>query len=108
MANNQRNEEPKQEPWWLAMLGGLIMLGGAIWVYLDLTAFEAAGGTRRVNAIVALLYNYLGKWGVVGLMAVGGLGAIWHGVSQLNEGAQAPPTAPPKRKKGRMDRSTIE
>ncbi len=104
MADNQNKQEQKQEPWWLALLGGLIMLGGAIWVYLDLTAFEAAGGTRRVNAIVTLLYNYLGKWGVVGLMAVGGLGAIWHGVSQWSEGAPAPAEAPPERKQKRVGR----
>jgi hypothetical protein len=83
-------QEQKQEPWWLALIGGLIMLGGAVWVYLDLTAFEAEGGTRRVNVIVKVLYTYLGKWGVVALMAVGGAGAIWHGLSQLAE-QNAPP-----------------
>ena len=97
--------QKKDEPWWLALLGGLIMLGGAVWVYIDLTAFETEGGTRRINWIVAFLYNNLGKWGVVGLMALGGLGATAVGISQLmaklSGGDDA--AAKPKKKRRRKE-----
>lgn len=85
------SEEPmNEEPWWLPVLGGLIMLGGSVWVYFDLTSFEAEGGTRRINVLVNVIYDFAGKWGVVGLMAIGGAGALWAGLCQLSEQSREP------------------
>ncbi|HEY1378193.1 MAG TPA: hypothetical protein VGF55_15445 [Gemmataceae bacterium] len=92
----EKSVETKEPPWWLAVLGGVMLLGVTAWVYQYLTAFEAQGGERRAPWLIALLYNYLGKWGVVGLCGLGGLGAVVHGVLLLRAklsggGAEARP-----------------
>ena len=98
-------KEKKEEPWWLAVVGGLLLLGGAYWVYRDLTAFEAEGGTRKVQWVLALLYNYLGKWGVVGFMVLGGLGATLHGALQLRKKLSGgEEEAPTRRRKDKRPR----
>lgn len=45
--------------------GGPIALLGAIWLYIELTAFEQNGGTYRAHWLIIFLYDNLGKWGVV-------------------------------------------
>jgi hypothetical protein len=89
----------KEEPWWLALLAGLLLLGGSVWIYIDLTRFEAEGGARKMKWLLVVLYNTLGKWGVVGFMVLGGCGAILHGLSQLRtkragRGDADPPPVP--------------
>jgi hypothetical protein len=95
MADDQKAEPKKEEPWWIPVIGGLVLLGGSVWVYMDLTQFEASGGTRKVQWIIALLYNYLGKWGVVLFMALGGAAAIYAGVGQVMEQNAAKPEPAP-------------
>ena len=105
MPDEKSAEPKKEEPWWIPVIGGLILLGGSIWVYIDLTQFEASGGTRKVQWIIALLYNYLGKWGVVLFMALGGAAAMYAGISQVMEQNAAKPApasssaSSPKRRK---------
>lgn len=78
--------------------------GGAVWVYIDLTNFEAEGGQRRMQWIIALVYKVLGKWGIVVLMVVGGLGAILYGVSQLYSKLSGGDEEPPPRRKKKRER----
>jgi hypothetical protein len=68
--------------WWHLLLWGAAMLGFAVWMYYDLTSFETVGGTKRMNSILALLYNILGKWGVVGFFGIIGVGMAAVGVKQ--------------------------
>ena len=68
--------------WWHLVLWGAAMLGFALWMYFDLTHFETVGGTKRMNSIIALLYNILGKWGVVGFFGLIGAGMAVAGVKQ--------------------------
>src|SRR5262245_39943814 len=94
------DQDKLKEKWWLALPFGLAMLAGAVWVYQDLTKFEVEGGTRRINWIAALAYNYLGKWGVVGLLALIGVGAIIHGIVLfVNRGKADEDSAPAKPRK---------
>ncbi len=60
--------------WWQFVLYGLGMFGFAIFMYIYLTNKEHEGGRVRMQWIVALVYELLGKWGVTGILA--GLGAI--------------------------------
>src|SRR5262245_6035662 len=100
-----KGEEPKkEESWWLALIGGIALVGGAVWVYIDLTAFEAEGGQRRMQWIIALIYKWLGKWGIVIFMVVGGLGAILYGISQLWSKLSSGDEEPPPRKKKKRQR----
>jgi hypothetical protein len=68
-------------PNWIHVLFGVALLIAAIWAYSAITKMETSGGSIRINVILALLYNILGKWGVVGFLSVFGLGAVWVGFS---------------------------
>jgi hypothetical protein len=87
------------EPWWAALLVALILFGITIGLYVDLTAWEASGGTRQMHWILALLYRWLGKWGMVGLCALIGMGVLYHGISKLRTILAERPPARRKKKK---------
>jgi hypothetical protein len=72
----------KADKWWQLVLWGIALLGFAVWMYFDLSRFETVGGSRRLNVIIALLYNILGKWGVVGFFGLIGAGMAAVGVKQ--------------------------
>src|SRR5262245_41878471 len=82
--NDEAKKEPKkQEPWWIAFLIGIAMLAGSVFVYFDLTKFELEGGQRRMHWLAVLLYKWLGKWGLVGLMVLIGVALTAYGIVQL-------------------------
>ena len=74
-------EEQEEESDLPKLLVGLVIFGAlTIYMYIDLTQFEASGGVQSMQWILAILYNLFGKWGVVGPMAfalaVGSLKAL--------------------------------
>ena len=74
-------EEQEEESDLPKLLVGLVIFGAlAIYMYIDLTQFEASGGVQSMQWILAILYNLFGKWGVVGpmvfVLAVGSLKAL--------------------------------
>jgi len=71
------------DKWRQSALWGLASFGLAAFLYFDLTAFERDGGTRRVRWYIAILYNMLGKWGVVGLFVFTGLVLSGYAVAKL-------------------------
>jgi hypothetical protein len=84
----------KKDKWWQHVLWAVFCFALAAWLYYDLTKFEEVGGSRRMNAIVALLYNILGKWGAVGFFVLlGGFFSVL-GVKGLAAGKQEPPAPP--------------
>lgn len=102
------SEEPKKGEPWAALIFGLMFLGGSVWAYLDLTRFEEEGGQREVHWLFAWLYNNLGKWGLVGFLALIGLGAIVHGIVMLatrgrTTGRGARPARRPRRRRAEDD-----
>jgi hypothetical protein len=99
----------KQGPsdsWWADLLGALLLFGGAVWLYYDLTAFETEGGERRMQWVLVLLYNYLGKWGIVGFFALAGVGLTFHGLSQLRAALAEAEAARARRKRNKPADST--
>lgn len=63
------------------LLVGLVIFGAlTIYMYVDLTQFEASGGVTSMQWVLAILYNLFGKWGIVGpmgfVLAVGSLKAV--------------------------------
>ena len=55
----------KEWKWWYYVAGGILMAAISIWEFLDLSRLEQEGGTRTVSSYIALLYNLLGKWGIL-------------------------------------------
>lgn len=54
-------------------LAGIAAIGLGVWEYLDLAAMEAQGGTRKVHAAIKLIYENLGKTGVLGVFGAAGI-----------------------------------
>jgi hypothetical protein len=79
-----RYEIPRggNEPWWAHLIAGIVCLGVAVYLYFDLSAFEASGGTRRMQWILAIVYNHLGKWPILILFSLAGLGLVIQGIRQ--------------------------
>jgi hypothetical protein len=49
---------------------GDIFLGLSVFLYFYFTDFEDQGSSRRINWVVALLYDIGGKWTVIGVVLV--------------------------------------
>jgi hypothetical protein len=47
----------------LGLFGGLLLY--------DLAEWEATGGSRRMNAILLIVYELVGKWGVAAICWIG-------------------------------------
>ena len=75
--------EPQDDKWWQSALWGLACFGLAAFLYVDLSAFERDGGTKRVKWYIAVLYNTLGKWGVVALFALLGVVLLGFALAKL-------------------------
>jgi hypothetical protein len=79
------NDGASQDTWysWFLYALGSFAVSGFLWWYF--TDFETHGGRRRINAIVALLYNMLGKTATCGLFALLGVIFLGVGVSALRK-----------------------
>jgi hypothetical protein len=82
------NPNEKTSP--LAQIGwGVVLIAAGIILYFVFDNFEKEGGRMRMNAIVLLVYNIAGKWGVMGLLSGGGAIATFFGVKNLVSGESA-------------------
>ena len=68
--------------WWKTLIGGVFLIGLSVFLYFYFTDFEATGGNRRMNAIIAALYNLGGKWLVCSLLGVLGVGVVAVGIKE--------------------------
>lgn len=60
--------------WWQFMLYGIGGFAVAVWLFIYLSDKEREGGRIRMQWMFALVYDFLGKWGVTGVIA--GLGTL--------------------------------
>jgi hypothetical protein len=59
---------------WTMAAFGLAFLWFGYYIYGELAAMEATGGSMRINALFALIYRLIGKWGVcLVFVAISGL-----------------------------------
>ena len=58
------------------ILFGLAAIALGVYEYYDLAAMETEGGTRRVHGVIKLLYETMGKRGVLGFFGVVGAGCL--------------------------------
>lgn len=56
-------------PWWHLFIGGIFVCF-SVFLYFYFTDFESQGGSRRINWVVALIYDLGGKWAVIGVVQV--------------------------------------
>ena len=82
--------ESKDGKWWHSVGWGVLALALAVYSYYDLTKFEQEGGWRRMKWLLALAYNTLGKWGVVGLLVVLGVVLVGYGVLRKTRKTASP------------------
>ena len=69
-------------PWWHTVGFGLFFLAATVGVYFYIVAFEAGDAeSTRIWWPVALIYNFAGKWPVVGIGTVLGLFMIALGAN---------------------------
>lgn len=77
----------KDSPW--ATLGwGAFLVAVGVGLFFYFGHLEQEGGKVRMNAIVLLVYNFLGRFGVLGVF--GGIGALMvlfgiKGIAQRNK-----------------------
>jgi hypothetical protein len=65
--------------WAKELVGGILLLGLSVFLWWYFTDFENSTETsRRMNAILAMLYNLGGKWLAIGVVAAVGL---WQTIS---------------------------
>lgn len=64
-------------PRWGLLIFGIFLIGMAFYLYSYLAGLENAGGSVRINVIIALIYNLLGKWGVAIVVGLIGVGTCW-------------------------------
>ena len=70
------SDESNPEGPWSNVCAGLLVSGANVWLYYHLTAFEESGEEERIHWVFDLLYNNIGKWGVLaitGTIAIRGI-----------------------------------
>lgn len=65
---------PEKDSPWVTLGWGAFLLAIGIGLFIYFGYLEQEGGKIRMNAIVLLVYNFLGKIGVLGVF--GGIGAL--------------------------------
>lgn len=85
LATDDNSDNNEQNPW-VTLLVGLAIIGFGIGLFFYFNHLEQEGGRVRMNAIVLLIYNFMGKMGVLITLSIfGGLVAI-VGIKELISG----------------------
>lgn len=62
---------------------GLFLIAVGVGLFLYFASFEETGGNIRIHALVALIYNTLGKWGLLAIFGGGGVILFGCGIAGL-------------------------
>ena len=73
------NSKDESGTWILNVFGLLFFLGIAWLSYSQITKFETHGGYMRLPKLLKLIYEIMGKWGVMGIWFAGALYNIIKG-----------------------------
>ncbi|HQR05345.1 MAG TPA: hypothetical protein PLN21_00915 [Gemmatales bacterium] len=65
---------PEKDSLWATLGWGAFLVAVGVGLYFYFGYLEEEGGRVRMNAIVLLVYNFLGRLGVLGVF--GGIGAL--------------------------------
>lgn len=84
-------EEESNEPWWSILLVGLFVIAGSFLFYNYFVEFEnSQEESRTMNAVLATLYNLLGKEITCGIIALAGIGITIQGINKRRRMKQPP------------------
>jgi hypothetical protein len=88
-------EKPAEKPavWWKTLLWGLASLAAAVLLYWYLDSKERSGESFRIQWMLALVYDLLGKWGVAGIFLVIGVVCVVLSARQRQRSAPPRPAA---------------
>lgn len=64
---------------------GVVLIAGGIGLYWYFGKLEAEGGSVRMPALLILIYEFLGRSGILAILSVLGALGIWAGVSDLRK-----------------------
>ncbi len=84
---NPKDDEFADE-WWGKILCSLCFLGLAWYLHGEFTRIEETGGSIRIQWMIALTYNWLGKLWTVGILAFFGVVFFLWGLCQLVTGEE--------------------
>lgn len=86
IAAQETEQDEPLDAWWKYVGGGLFLWAITIGFYFYIVAFETGDAESvRIWAPVALLYNLAGKWPVIAIGALFGLGSVAVGVKAYRE-----------------------
>lgn len=69
MVNDGAKKFDGELSWWYLFIA-VIFVGLSVFLYFYFTDFEQQGGSRRINWVLALLYDIGGKWTVIGAVQI--------------------------------------
>jgi hypothetical protein len=70
-------------PHLVMILFGLAAIALGVYEYYDLAQMETQGGSRRVHSVIKLVYENLGKNGVLGVFGGAGLVIVGFGLFKM-------------------------
>ena len=82
VVDSEDSAEKPENPW-VGIIVGALMIAGGIFVYFYLANWEQEGGSIRMNVIIMLVYDLLGKVGVAALCCLIGAVMIWASAKDL-------------------------
>ncbi len=67
------NEEGTESPWFM-LIGGIFLIAVGVGLFFYFAHLEKEGGSVTMHAAVIAIYEFMGKWGLLGVF--GGIGAL--------------------------------
>lgn len=78
----QEPAEEEDSPW-ATLFFGLVLIAGGIGLYLYFGKLEEEGGSVRMPAIAIMIYEFLGRTGLLVILGLLGGFMTWCGISEL-------------------------
>jgi hypothetical protein len=85
-----REPDKSLDTWWKSLLWGIVVLAGGLFVFWYLDQKERAGESFRMQWIFVLVYDLLGKWGVLSVFAAIAAGLVVRSIIQRRRPPEAP------------------
>jgi hypothetical protein len=85
MAESTQVRAESDDKWWKTALYSGFMFALAGFLYFYISNAEAKGGSIRMWWLLILVYDVIGKWGVVGIVVALGVGLLAVATSEFRK-----------------------